>query len=556
MTREQVDIRPTTAIYSYFSKLSYTPWLAIAEFVDNSTQSYFDHEEELQDSKDWTKLKIEIKYTERNGGSLIITDNAYGMDDVDFKRALRLNSKPENTSGRNEFGMGLKTAACWFGKYWTLTSSRLGENTEYHTVFDVADFEIRQQSDIDIDINQVPREKHGTIIEITKLNKQIRGRSVSKIKDYLSSIYRRDIQTGKIAIIYNDEELSYEEPEVYIDESGTLYKRELDFTVEHSGKEYPVKGYVAVRETGNVGNSGFALIRRGRVIVPNYRPTELFGKPNTFAYQRIVGELDMDDWPVTQAKDKFDWENDGLEDEFIEELKPLIHDYRDVAEHRRKRKKPETTGTEGTSVEKIQAGSESPAVTSVPHPNPMPPSVDDTASNNPSGSASGQNVPGNADDGTKQMGVSDGGALDSASEGTSEKTPSELHISSPAPSTCTEVTPREWKMTCDFDGESYPLKVELVEIEGNPLIKLVKSKDEDGEVTRVKINLLHPFFNERRDPKTADAIIAMAASMAVAEKESGYDSTDGMVPASYIREKISEVLKEAVFTHVLPEDKD
>lgn len=30
-------------VISSYKRLAYTPWYAIAEFVDNSTQSYFDH---------------------------------------------------------------------------------------------------------------------------------------------------------------------------------------------------------------------------------------------------------------------------------------------------------------------------------------------------------------------------------------------------------------------------------------------------------------------------------------------------------------------------------
>lgn len=43
-----INIRPTTGVYATYKRLTYKPWTAIAEFVDNSTQSYFDHEEELK----------------------------------------------------------------------------------------------------------------------------------------------------------------------------------------------------------------------------------------------------------------------------------------------------------------------------------------------------------------------------------------------------------------------------------------------------------------------------------------------------------------------------
>ena len=49
----------------------------------------------------------------------------------------------------------------------------------------------------------------------------------------------------------------------------------------------------------------------------------------------------MDSWPVTQAKDAFDWSG-GLEDDFIEQLKRVCQDYMDKAEGYRERGKPIT----------------------------------------------------------------------------------------------------------------------------------------------------------------------------------------------------------------------
>ena len=38
-----IDIRPQTSVYGTYRRLSYKPWFAIAEFIDNSTQSYYNH---------------------------------------------------------------------------------------------------------------------------------------------------------------------------------------------------------------------------------------------------------------------------------------------------------------------------------------------------------------------------------------------------------------------------------------------------------------------------------------------------------------------------------
>lgn len=57
------------------------------------------------------------------------------------------------------------------------------------------------------------------------------------------------------------------------------------------------------------------------------------------AWQRLYGELNMDDWPVTQAKDGFDWYNSGLEEKFINKLKEFTADFRRKADSIRVRER-------------------------------------------------------------------------------------------------------------------------------------------------------------------------------------------------------------------------
>ena len=57
-----------------------------------------------------------------------------------------------------------------------------------------------------------------------------------------------------------------------------------------------------------------------------YKPTEIFAAPNSFQSQRLVGELDLDNWPVTQTKDAFDWDGD-LETGFIDKLREVVTGY-------------------------------------------------------------------------------------------------------------------------------------------------------------------------------------------------------------------------------------
>ena len=131
----KLNIRPTSSVYATYKRLSYQPWTAIAEFVDNSTQSFYDHKEELLGVKYYKGLTIEVNYIDdpEEGDRLEITDDAYGMEWEDFQRAVILDKPPINRDGRNEFGMGLKTAACWFGSILSVESTRYNSKNKYYT---------------------------------------------------------------------------------------------------------------------------------------------------------------------------------------------------------------------------------------------------------------------------------------------------------------------------------------------------------------------------------------------------------------------------------------
>ena len=47
MTNETVNIKPTTGYLSILPAINYRAWFALAEFVDNSIQSYLDNKSKL-----------------------------------------------------------------------------------------------------------------------------------------------------------------------------------------------------------------------------------------------------------------------------------------------------------------------------------------------------------------------------------------------------------------------------------------------------------------------------------------------------------------------------
>lgn len=331
----ELNIQPAASILNVFSRLSYKPWYAIAEFVDNSTQSYISQSEILDADLNFEKLIITVKYDAANN-TLRIVDNAYGMEIERFRDAILLDSKNEYQTGRNEFGMGLKTAASWFGNVWSVTSTQYGSTNRYTATVDIPGLKETGLNSIQIHRDQVVKTNHGTEILIEQVTKKITAsRTIGKIRDLLSSMYRRDINNRNIEIWFNDEPIVFEEYPVLTNFRGKTWKKDLDFNVEFNSNKYNVTGFVAIMNPGSFTKAGFALFRQDRVVVggadSNYKPSQIFGQAQSQRSLKLFGELNVNDFPVNQAKDGFIWD-DGLEDAFIDELKSNIHEYIDIAE--------------------------------------------------------------------------------------------------------------------------------------------------------------------------------------------------------------------------------
>src|SRR5438445_3126614 len=125
---QTVSIKPGVKVLSVLRWLNYKPWFALAEFVDNSLQSYLDYRAELRrvEGKPF-RLKVSVKIEGEDGGSITIRDNAAGIHKKDYARAFRAAEAPPDVTGLAEFGMGMKSAACWFAPLWAVRTKALGE---------------------------------------------------------------------------------------------------------------------------------------------------------------------------------------------------------------------------------------------------------------------------------------------------------------------------------------------------------------------------------------------------------------------------------------------
>lgn len=321
--QEKVGIKPGVNILGIFAKLNYKPWYAMAEFVDNSVSSFLFWEGEGRPEK----LTVEIDLDSAGTGKLEIRDNAQGIALVDFDRAFKTAEIPADRTKLNEFGMGMKTAAIWFAKKWTVRTSAFGDPRQRTVSIDIRDILENQLEELDIVSAPASANSHFTTIRLTDLNNIPRTKSVQKIRDHLTSIYREFVRSGQLELVFNGEVLIYEEPETLEslransdDPTVYFWRKKIDI---HLPDQKRVTGWVALRKVGSISYAGLSLFRRDRLIMGSgdetYRPEEIFGKSNSYRYQRIFGELHFEGFEVTHTKDSIQW--DGLEEFFIDSLK-------------------------------------------------------------------------------------------------------------------------------------------------------------------------------------------------------------------------------------------
>lgn len=324
----KVNIRPEVNILSVLRHLNYRPWFALAEFVDNGIQSFITNRQQLLAVDGSTAmLHIKIVIDPEAGGRIIVSDNAGGIALPDFPRAFRPAELPPDRKGLCEFGMGMKSAACWFAKKWSVRTKAIGESVERVVQFDIDQIvEDRIEELSIVEVASLPA-RHYTVVELTDLCHVPKSRTLGKIKDHLASIYRTFLRDGTLSLEFNGEFLSYENIPVLVappyrelNAAPVKWMKAIEMDL---GGNHQVTGFAALREIGSTTSAGFALFRRGRLIEgsadESYRPEQIFGKNNSFTFQRLFGELHLSGFEVSHTKDGFRWEEH--EELFLDLLK-------------------------------------------------------------------------------------------------------------------------------------------------------------------------------------------------------------------------------------------
>ena len=308
-----------------------------SEFIDNSLASYikFKHDLETIHGKDF-KLIIKI---EMINSEFIISDNAAGINDIDFVRALQPAVKPDDVSGLNEFGLGMKYAAVWLSNEWELRTSAIGEKFQKSTLFNYDEVISKQLVSLPIKYTTKDINSHGTTIVLRLLeSKHVFRLNKNHIIKKLTSIYRNYIRpSGTIQanakkfdvdifvfgekLIWNEfgflDAQWYEDRQpIKLDTPSIEWKQVIEkqeitypFNVidpitkiqKEVIRKFYVSGFVGILPDGDQAHkNGFVISRRGRVIEgfdERIYPKEISTRSKrAYEYIKLYGELNFEEF--------------------------------------------------------------------------------------------------------------------------------------------------------------------------------------------------------------------------------------------------------------------
>ena len=322
----KVSIATKPLVYSTFRYISNHVWHAIGEYVDNSIQSYLDHIDQLKDINPNNKLQVSIKFDLEND-TILIKDNAFGIEHSKFDKAFELANVPLDASGLNEFGMGMKVSSIWLSNLWSVETSAYGETVKKRVIFDLEEVVNDEKTELNVSEEPCDADSHFTVVTLKKLSQnKPTSRQIQTVVKHLASIYTKFIREGILELVVDGNVITdsilnplvapyWKTP----NEPAITWKKDIFF---EAGK-YKVKGFIGILEKMSTSiDNGFLLFRRNKVIGTSYdtkyRPKKLCGEVGSPRFKRIYGELELEGFSVSFTKNSFT-QDDDLE-VFIEEL--------------------------------------------------------------------------------------------------------------------------------------------------------------------------------------------------------------------------------------------
>lgn len=340
---DNVSIEWESSGYSVLKNLKATIVGIFTEFIDNSIQSFKNDKDKIKLIEPGYQLKVSIK---RIGDEIIIEDNAGGIDEKNFYRALKPANKADDTKGLNEFGLGMKYAAVWISNEWELISSSFGEDLERRVIFNYHDVVNKNLKDLPVFQKTVEKHTHYTKVKLRNLEQsKIKGFKPKLTAEKIAFVYRNFLREDKgmysdyceepIEINWNMggkgtklewKEYGFLNAKWYKDSLMNKDTKPLDWVYKLNREEIPTKetvidergnqkevdskvmvsGFIGVLPKMEQGKNGFALFRRGRVVEgidSRVFPRRICGPQSGAAkYKRLYGEIHFSNIKVSFDK--------------------------------------------------------------------------------------------------------------------------------------------------------------------------------------------------------------------------------------------------------------
>lgn len=308
------DITPDVHLIKNIGQQGYTLWQAISELIDNALDV------RIEDKK---PLKIEIRFGSHANNEvkwIEVRDYGQGMTDQEFEKCMKLayvDPNKVNKAGRlGKFGLGLKTAASSLGSKFIIKTKHYQskENKMFSLVYDEKEF-LKNNSWTIIPKIEVDKDfEPGTLIRIEGLEDRgttIYYQKVSRLIELISMEYGPLIKNGEVKIVVDT--LKVRNPTIKV----VAYEYQLlnneKHTIDFALKGRKVTGWVGFLRHGHEGLSkgyfGFNLFWKNRVVGLHKK---IGFRPHAETW-RLVGELHLDDFPVTNNKRDFIWDHPLME---------------------------------------------------------------------------------------------------------------------------------------------------------------------------------------------------------------------------------------------------
>ena len=401
--------------------------------------------------------------------------------------------------------MGMKSAACWFAQRWHVRTSALGESTVRTVRFDIKNIVDDGIEELEIEEEMEEADHHFTEIVLEDVFHIPISRTVGKLKEHLTDIYRIFIREKTLTLRLKGEILEPEEPSVlkapwFRDKDGEdkIWRKDIAFDF---GDGMSVNGFAALREKANTSRAGFSLFRRNRLIEGSgdegYRPSLIFGTSNSYRYQRLFGELHLEGFEVSHTKDGFRWNEDEVP--FLE----ILSDHLDSEEL------PLLKQAEGYRVRAQRKEYEIPAKAA----------VDNTVR------VISENLP---------------SVLPKLASAPPVDTPEEEspHIATVAGK----------QFDVDYRGQKWRISIELTEDLAESqwlVINDIKKSDENSRLLDVRVSMVHPFMIRfaQANAESVEALLRVAAALALAEVLA---RDAGIQRAGTVRRNVNDIIREAL----------